>query len=278
MQMIDARTVLMRKGPRMTINEYLLDNRAAAAERRFGALSALFDDVTFRHVEALGIQRGWRCWEVGAGGPSVPNWVAGRAGPDGHVLATDIDTSWIDGVVPHVQVRRHDIAHDDPPPGVFDLIHARPVLCWIPQRDEALRRMAGALRPGGWLLIEDFDPGLQSAACIDAYLPYHHNANKLRAGFGALLAQTGADPAYGRKLPRLLTEQGLADVAADAYMPVSLPAVGALDLSNLDQLHDTLLAQGLATAEEIDGHRAAVDRGTGFASPPLILAWGRKPY
>ena len=201
-----------------------------------------------------------------------------RAGPDGHVLATDIDTSWIDGVVPHVQVRRHDIAHDDPPPSVFDLIHARPVLCWIPQRDEALRRMAGALRPGGWLLIEDFDPGLQSAACIDAYLPYHRNANKLRAGFGALLAQTGADPAYGRKLPRLLTEQGLADVAADAYMPVSLPAVGALDLSNLDQLHDTLLAQGLATAEEIDGHRAAVDRGTGFASPPLILAWGRKPY
>ena len=53
----------------MTLNEYLLDNRAAAAERRFGALSALFDDVTFRHVEALGIRRGWRCWEVGGRRP-----------------------------------------------------------------------------------------------------------------------------------------------------------------------------------------------------------------
>ena len=261
----------------MTTSEYLLDNRAPAAQRRFGALSALFDDVTFRHVEALGIQRGWRCWEVGAGGPSVPNWLAGQAGPDGHVLATDIDTGWIDGVAPRVEVQRHDIARDDPPPGVFDLIHARLVLIWIPQRDEALHRMAGALRPGGWLLIEDFDPGLQPVASIDAHLPDHHNANKLRAGFGALLAQTGADPAYGRKLPRLLTEQGLADVAADAYMPVSLPAAGALDLSNFDQLHDALLGQGLATAEEIDRHRAAVDRGTGFASPPLISAWGRKP-
>ena len=77
-QVIDARIVLIRKGPRMTFNEYLLDNRAPAAERRFGALSALFDDVTFRHVDALGIQRGWRCWEVGAGGPSVPNRLAGR--------------------------------------------------------------------------------------------------------------------------------------------------------------------------------------------------------
>ncbi len=90
----------------MTVSEYLLDNRAAAAERRFGALPALFDDVTFRHIEALGIQRGWRCWEVGACGPSVPNWLAGRAGPDGQLLATDINTSWI------VEVRCYDIAHD----------------------------------------------------------------------------------------------------------------------------------------------------------------------
>jgi hypothetical protein len=42
----------------MTISEYLLDNRTSAAERRFGALSALFDDVTFRHIAALGIQPG----------------------------------------------------------------------------------------------------------------------------------------------------------------------------------------------------------------------------
>lgn len=113
----------------------------------------------------------------------MPNRLADRVGPDGHVLATDIDTSWIDGVAPNVEVRRHDIAHDDPPSGVFDLIHARLVLIWIPGRDEALRRMAGTLRPGGRLLIEDFDSELQSAAYIDAHLPDHYNANKLRAGF-----------------------------------------------------------------------------------------------
>ena len=66
-------------------------------------------------------------------------------------------------------------------------------------------------------------------------------------------------------------------MAADANIPESLPAAGALHLSNFDQVRDALLAQGLATAEEIDRHRAAVDRGTGFASPPLISAWGRKP-
>src|SRR6185312_9531045 len=48
---------------------YLLDNRQAEAGDRFTAISALFDDWTFRQVERLGIAPGWRCWEVGAGGP-----------------------------------------------------------------------------------------------------------------------------------------------------------------------------------------------------------------
>jgi hypothetical protein len=64
----------------MTTDEYLLDNRAAESGKRFGALSALYDPVTFRHMDALGVQNGWRCWEVGAGGPSVPLWLADRAG------------------------------------------------------------------------------------------------------------------------------------------------------------------------------------------------------
>ncbi len=58
----------------MTRPPYLLDNAAVQAGDRFGALAALFADRTIGHVEGLGIRRGWRCWEVGAGGPSVPAW------------------------------------------------------------------------------------------------------------------------------------------------------------------------------------------------------------
>ncbi len=53
------------------------------ARQRLDALSALFDPVTFRHVEALGIDRRWRCWEVGAGGPTVANWLGHRVGATG---------------------------------------------------------------------------------------------------------------------------------------------------------------------------------------------------
>jgi hypothetical protein len=82
----------------MTANRYLLANAASQAGDRFAALWALFDPVTFAHVDAFGIGTGRRCWEVGAGGMSVPTWMAGKVGVTGHVLATDIDVSWLTGI------------------------------------------------------------------------------------------------------------------------------------------------------------------------------------
>ena len=36
-------------------------------------------------------------------------------------------------------------------------MHARLVLEHLPERDRVLAKLAGAVRPGGWLLVEDFD-------------------------------------------------------------------------------------------------------------------------
>lgn len=52
---------------------YLLENRAAEAGDRFAALSDTFDEWTRRRLLALGLRTGWSCWEVGAGGPRVPD-------------------------------------------------------------------------------------------------------------------------------------------------------------------------------------------------------------
>jgi SAM-dependent methyltransferase len=258
---------------------YLLDNRAEDAGQRFGALASIFNPVTFRHVEALGIGPGWRCWEVGAGGPTVPTWLADRVGSDGYVLATDLDVSWVGGDGnAALDVRRHDVAQDDPPSPGFDLIHARLVLLHVPGRDEALRRLVQSLRPGGWLLVEDFDVALQPLACPDALGPDEALANKIRHGFRELLVARGADLEWGRKLPRLLRQAGLQEVAADAYFPVALEASGPLERANVNQVREGLVAQGLATPEEIERHLAAVEGGgLDLATPPLLSAWGRLP-
>ncbi|SEB70825.1 Methyltransferase domain-containing protein [Streptomyces sp. 2131.1] len=262
-----------------TDHGYLLDNQQSEAGIRFGALSELFDPVTFRHVDRLGIGPGMRCWEVGAGGPSVPLGLAERVGPDGTVVATDIDVSWTEGIAGGViEVLAHDVAADPPPEGGFDLVHARLVLVHVTDRAEALRRMVRALRPGGVLLLEDADPGLQPLLCPDESGPEQRLANRLRSGFRSLMAGRGADLEYGRTLPRLLRDAGLEDVRADAYFPSTSPACTVLEAATVRQIRGRLVAAALATDEEIDRHLANV--GTGrldLATAPMISAWGRHP-
>jgi SAM-dependent methyltransferase len=264
---------------------YLLDNRQREAATRFDAFARLFDPWTFTQLERLGLGPGDRCWEIGAGGPSVPRGLAARVGATGRVLATDLDVSLLrDLATPgpdgagRIEVRRHDIAHDPVPDEQFDVVHARLVLVHVPQREAALRAMVSALRPGGWLLVEDADPALQPLLCLDERGPEQQLANRLRRGFRTLMAGRGADLAFGRRLPRLLRGAGLLDVAAEAYFPVTSPACDVLEAATVEQIRGRLVEEGLATDDELDRHLAAVRAGRlDLSTSPLISAWGRRP-
>ncbi|HVT41565.1 MAG TPA: methyltransferase [Acidimicrobiales bacterium] len=263
----------------MSKDRYLLRNEAPAAMDRFTAFAALFDPSTFRHLDGLGLAPGWRVWEVGAGGTTVVSHLAAGVGPEGSVVATDIDVSWAAAAqAPNVEVRRHDVAVDPAPGSGFDLVHARLVLVHVPERDAALAAMVGALRPGGVLLIEDADPALQPLSCIEETGPEEVLANRIRRGFRTLLAERGVDLAYGRSLPRRLRAAGLVDVAADAAFPVSDPACNALELATIALIREELLDHGIATEAEVDAHVAAVAAGRlDLAQPPMIACWGGTP-
>lgn len=251
--------------------EYILDNQAAQAGDRFGALSALFDATTDRHFATMGVGPGWRCWEVGAGGPGVPRLLAARGA---EVLATDIDIRWLSDL-DGVEVRQHDVARDELPGTEFDLIHARLVFAHIPEREKLLHRLASALAPGGRLFIEDVDTALHTSAFLDPQEEVHHLGNRMREAFVKLLDQRGVDTAWGRKLPRVLRACGLVDIVCDGRVTLEYPGGADLERANVDQVREGLIAQGFATAEEIDTYLAALDR-LSPAGPPLISAHGRR--
>lgn len=235
-----------------------------------------YDEVTFRHLLGCGIARGWRCWAVHPGGPSVPAWMAEHVGSSGVVLVTGPTLASTERLA-GCRVLAHDIATDEPPDDGFDLVHARRVLAHLPERDAALDRMVRALRPGGVLLIEEPDHLLvtQSGAGRgdDA-----RRANRIREDLHDLLVARGADLTYGRKLPLLLRDRGLCDIGADGFIAVAGPVARATETAQVHVLADALAARGELDTDDIEEHLAAVTSArVDVTASPLISVWGRKP-
>src|SRR2546425_1749627 len=137
---------------------YVFDNSWEKERERLAGLEVSLDPGTTRILETVGVGPGWMCLEVAGGGGSITKWLCDRVGAKGRVLATDLNTRFLDALgEQNLEVRVHDITADDLPEATFDLIHARLLLEHLSGRDVALKQMVSALKPGGWLLVEDLD-------------------------------------------------------------------------------------------------------------------------
>jgi SAM-dependent methyltransferase len=260
--------------------DYVLDNAGEETEQRFASLESCWDPVTIAHFERIGVGEAWSCLEVGGGGGSLGAWLGERVGPVGSVLVTDIDPRWMGfATAPNVQVRQHDIVNDQLDEGRFDLVHARLVLLHLPERLRALARMVAALKPGGWLLIDDFD-------C--SWLPFVPNCRedsdarlflKVAEAFHQVLEECGVDIAHGRGFYPMLLAQGLVNVQVDGHMqvwPGGSPGA-LLWRANIEQLRAQLVADGLLSEEEVKRFcRLVEDPGFSVNSYVLVSGWGQR--
>jgi SAM-dependent methyltransferase len=189
---------------------YLFGDTGELLDPQFDALSSLLDAGTFARVEQLGIADGWRCLEIGGGGGSVANWLADVVAPSGHVTVTDLNVSRLEER-DNVTVLQHDVVSNILPGNAFDLVHARLVLFHLPARDAVLRKLRDSLRPGGWLVLEEFDClplEVLRAAPDDAKL-----IMRVKNALLTLLDQAGAELAWGARIERALRDTGLNDVS-----------------------------------------------------------------
>ena len=260
---------------------YAYRNARAGQDQRLRMLEALLDPGTIRHLEAQGVGPGWRCLEVGAGGGSIAAWLCDRVGPEGRVVATDLDTTVLRALErPNLEVRVHDVLRDDLEADAYDLVHLRLLLGWLADPGTALRRLAAALKPGGRLVAEEMDfvsvaveprTDPQARAVFERYLAAHHVLLPERHAF---------DVFYGRRVAGAVADAGLADVGCEgrASMWRSCEPGGEVWRLSLEQLADGFIEAGLMTRAEVD---AALDLlaapGFSFLSQLTMAAWGRRP-
>jgi len=257
---------------------YLLDNADAIAAQRMSALARLYDPASQRALTAAGIAGGWHCLEVGGGGGGVARWMAERVGPTGSVLCTDIDPRHIaPSGMANLHVVRHDVVRDALPEGKFDLAHARLVLLHIPERAAVLAKMIAALKPGGWLVIEDFDT---TSVLPDAAA----NPRELRMETAEALRQYmirgGVDGRFGRSLYGRFKCHGMTDVSSEGRAMMWDRANGGADLMriNFEQVGDKVVAAGLLDADQLKADLERLDDPKFVIPAPIMWATlGRRP-
>ena len=265
-------------GRRAGYSGYLLDNGAKEAPARFALISALFDSGTIRHLEACGVGRGWHCLEVGGGSGSIASWLADRVGPTGRVLATDIDPRFLESLdIPNLEVRRHDIATDPLPEAAFDLVHARLVLMHLPGRETALARMISALKPGGWLVDEEYD---SSSMPPDPAVSPAEVLLQTQVALMRVLEDGGVDRRYGRQLCGRLRAHGLINVGGEAraFMWQRGSAGAALVRATYELLRGAMIDGNYVTPQQFDQDIAHLDDPDFMMPSPIMWsAWGRRP-
>ncbi|MGH3911089.1 MAG: class I SAM-dependent methyltransferase [Pseudonocardiaceae bacterium] len=255
----------------------MFDNDSVHAREQHQCLAEMLDPMTTARLARLGVSGGWNCLELGAGGGSVAGWLARRVAPTGRVLATDIKPTHITPA-PCLQVQRHDAVRDPLPEGAFDLIYARLVLLHLPERLAVLDKLARALRPGGWLQLDEFDisygPGLLMPNARARELYESFLAAKIR-----VMDSASADGAWGQRVPLAMQDAGLVDI--DTEVGLQLWRAGSpgtrLLIHHTYHLREKFLAAGMTDEQLADVREVMADPAFRATSCAIYSVQGRRP-
>ncbi|GAB2443259.1 class I SAM-dependent methyltransferase [Nocardia tengchongensis] len=252
---------------------YTLPNEWDFAGERLALLGEAYDPDSIALAQRLGVGAGWRCLEAGAGGGSFARWLCGAALPGGRVLAVDADPRHLMDLPDRGgEVAQLDLVADELPEGAFDFVHTRFVLLHIARRHLVLERLARALAPGGFLVLEEGD-GL---GVLDE-MPGAFG--EVWRAFARSTEAAGANQSWARNLPTELEALGLVDVHAEAQIPMFRGGSPMARMWSLtwDQVHDSLVAHGVSHAVIATAQAELGDEQQWFYVPPAVRAWARAP-
>ena len=261
-------------------SQYAFDNEWARARTRLSAMERIEDPATIDHLERIGVAEGWNCLEVGAGGGSITAWLSRRVGPTGCVVATDLNTRLLEMLdFPQLNVLKHDVIRDDLEASKFDLVHARNLLIHIPERSKVLQKIAAAVKPGGWMLIEesDFVTNQANPGVIESFNRlYEYIVQETHAS----LESRGVDCHCGAHLPNMLQSLGFESLGGEGR--ASLFQGGSVDAEcqklTFEQLKDDILARRRVTEQELCDFLALFENPSfSWRGPLRVSVYGRRP-
>lgn len=223
---------------------------------------------------AVAFRPGMKILEIGAGSGGMLTWFARKTGPDGDVLGLDADLSHAAPAPPPVRHLQADLYAPAPEPEAFDLVYARLVLMHLPDPVRAIDAMSSWLKPGGVLAIADLDCSTCTPADPDA-----PGANEFAAALDTVRAAMQAcalmDPAFGARLPALISAAGYGDVVERRFERV---VQGGSNWAAFMAHNTMMVASALGAeqaAETVSRHMLSPDMR--FHDQTLVCVTAQKP-
>jgi ubiquinone/menaquinone biosynthesis C-methylase UbiE len=254
---------------------------------RLDRQAAWLEPATRLLLGRAGIAPGMRVLDLGTGLGHVARIAGELVGPTGAVVGIDRSGPALAAArqrteaagASHVSFTESDVVtwrSKEP----FDAIVCRLLLFHLPDPVLAIRQQLQNLRPRGLFVALDFDAG--AARSEPAVRIVAEVGDWIERAFRA----AGASPRVGARLGPILDSAGLADVKTLGVQGYARPGdpFGPAFLAGLvGSLTDTIIRQGIATAEQIGAEtleqrigQALHDADAVMLPPTLVGAWGHR--
>jgi SAM-dependent methyltransferase len=271
----------------VTVAEYAL-GRTASEYERLRVQARMWEPATVRLLDRVGVGAGASCLDAGCGPGETMRLLAHRTGAGGTVTGIDVDAALgslaerglhADGL-PQCRFVAADLTDDAPVPGgPYDLVFARLLLFHLPQRVSVLARLWEAVRPGGHLVVQDYDLG--PAGVEPPAASVVETVRLLVATFEAL----GCDVRAGVRLPLLFAAAGVGHPDdTDVAGRLEPFATGQAMLAHtLRSLLPAACAHGVTSEAHVEETLTALRRDAADGTdrpmlwPLMVGAWRRKP-
>ncbi len=234
--------------------------------------------------ERVGIGRNMRCLDLGCGGGEVTFEIARLVGPGGRVTGIDMDEVKL--AAARDAATRHGLANVEfgaanvsewRADATYDVVYARFLLQHLTRPVDLLRRMWGAVAPGGAIVVEDAD--FEAMFCE----PPNPGFDFFKDVYPRVLERHGGDAYAGRKLYRYFREAGIPE--PDQRLVQTADASGeakTLTLTTLEATAEGIVSEGLASEEEVNDALASLaaftdDPQTVIGDPRTHQVWARRP-
>ncbi len=265
-------------------DDYLLGvNRQELERLQFQ--HSVWGSVTRKFLNRLGVQKGWRCLDVGAGPGLVSIDLREMVGDTGEIVALEPSEFYLDWL--RGQIREHRWSNvtcvrgtaeeSTLPSGYYDLVFVRWVIAFVPDPEKFLARLFKALRPGGIIAIQDYY--YEGLSLYPQGGPWDRMPDIVRAYYRS----GGGDAYVTGKIPGIFARNGLSIVDFTPNCLAGGPTSGVMEWAHrFFSMHIPLMAgKGIVSQEQAQqlltdwqAHRQQQD--TLFFSPLVVDVAGRK--